>query len=159
MEFYSAHAFSFPCQSHKWCVWPKSHAYQFHEIYFRYTVGLIEVFLVRPGCQDSSDMGGRGVIPGRVTAVSNAIIVHRQDQDTYGAGFEEKSCFMVKLPDVHMWKFVLSPCEINAFMFDSSFKPGNIISWHNLQHTMAGNVVLENIVKCHSDSGVTCVKG
>uniref|UniRef100_A0A3P8YN60 Pentraxin family member n=1 Tax=Esox lucius TaxID=8010 RepID=A0A3P8YN60_ESOLU len=72
-----------------------------------------------------------------------AIIILGQDQDTYGGGFDTFDSFYGHETDVHMWDTVLSPCEIQSYMEDGIYTPGNVINWKSLEQTSFGNVVIE----------------
>ncbi|XP_021435889.2 serum amyloid P-component [Oncorhynchus mykiss] len=72
------------------------------------------------------------------------IIILGQDQDSYGGHFDKGQSFIGQLTDVHMWNYVLSPCEIQRFTSDLNFTPGNVLNWRSLEYTINGHVVLEN---------------
>uniref|UniRef100_A0A668W1W2 Pentraxin family member n=1 Tax=Oreochromis aureus TaxID=47969 RepID=A0A668W1W2_OREAU len=48
------------------------------------------------------------------------------------------------MSDVHMWNYVLSPCEIQRFVEDLNFTPGNMINWRALEFEATGRVLVEN---------------
>ncbi|XP_036404150.1 serum amyloid P-component-like isoform X1 [Megalops cyprinoides] len=70
-------------------------------------------------------------------------IILGQEQDTYGGGFDKAQCFLGELTDVHMWNYVLTPCEINSYMSDISFTPGNVLNWRAINYTVHSNVFVE----------------
>ncbi|CAB1312453.1 unnamed protein product [Coregonus sp. 'balchen'] len=72
------------------------------------------------------------------------IIILGQEQDAYGGNFDKGQAFIGHLSDVHMWNYVLSPCEIQHFTSDLNFIPGNVLNWRSLEYTIDGLVVLEN---------------
>ncbi|XP_041735502.1 serum amyloid P-component [Coregonus clupeaformis] len=72
------------------------------------------------------------------------IIILGQEQDAYGGNFDKGQAFIGHLSDVHMWNYVLSPCEIQRFTSDLNFTPGNVLNWRSLEYTIDGLVVLEN---------------
>ena len=43
-----------------------------------------------------------------------------------------------------MWDFVLSPCEIQRFVDDLNFSPGNVINWRALEYQIVGKIIVEN---------------
>ncbi|KAL4641350.1 serum amyloid P-component-like [Arapaima gigas] len=71
-------------------------------------------------------------------------IILGQDQDSYGGGFDAKQSFVGHMKDVHMWDRVLSPHEIQYFAHGSTFSPGNVLSWKNLEYTTRGDVEVED---------------
>ena len=72
------------------------------------------------------------------------ILVHAlQDQDSYGGGFVSSQSFVGMMTDVHMWNYVLSPCEIQRYTDNLNFSPGNVINWRALEFEAVGKVVLE----------------
>ncbi|KAK2844511.1 hypothetical protein Q5P01_011170 [Channa striata] len=52
-----------------------------------------------------------------------------QEQDAYGGAFDINQSFVGMMSDVHMWDHVLSPCEIENFVYDVNFSPGNVLNW------------------------------
>ncbi|XP_023258848.1 C-reactive protein-like [Seriola lalandi dorsalis] len=71
------------------------------------------------------------------------IIVLGQDQDTYGGGFDIKQSFVGMMSDLHMWNYVLSPCEIQNYNDEHNFTPGNVLNWSTLNFQIAGRVLIE----------------
>ncbi|KAM3873510.1 jeltraxin-like [Diretmus argenteus] len=72
------------------------------------------------------------------------IITLGQEQDSYGGGFDINLSFIGLITDVHMWDYVLSPCEIRRYMDELNFTPGNVLSWRALHFQITGRVLLEN---------------
>ncbi|XP_063047262.1 mucosal pentraxin-like [Engraulis encrasicolus] len=67
-----------------------------------------------------------------------------QEQDSVNGGFDAAQSFVGMITDVHMYNYVLSPCEIQAFTNDLNFTPGNVINWRALEFISTGTVVLDN---------------
>ena len=44
-------------------------------------------------------------------------------QDTVGGGFDVKKSFAGMISDVHMWDYVLSPCQLKRYANDLYFTP------------------------------------
>ena len=51
---------------------------------------------------------------------------------------------MGMLSNVHMWDYVISPCEIQNYMEDLSFTPGNVLNWGALEFQAIGTVLIED---------------
>ncbi|KAJ8284409.1 hypothetical protein COCON_G00032590 [Conger conger] len=86
-----------------------------------------------------------------VIAASTPSIILGQDQDSYGGGFDPNQCFVGDLSDVHMWNYVLNPCEIQTYMNGFAFPPGNVLNWKALNYKVNGEVFVEpNDSACHS---------
>ncbi|XP_071772002.2 C-reactive protein-like [Centroberyx gerrardi] len=83
----------------------------------------------------------------------HTIITLGQEQDSHGGGFDIKQCFIGMISDVHMWDYVLSSCEIQRYVDDLNFTPGNVLNWRALQFQITGRVLLENkqvsLNECH----------
>ncbi|XP_071374458.1 C-reactive protein-like [Centroberyx affinis] len=79
------------------------------------------------------------------------IIILGQEQDSYGGRFDKQQCFTGMISDVHMWDYALSPCEIQRYVDDLNFTPGNVLNWRALQFQITGRVLLENkpVNECH----------
>ncbi|KAM3871273.1 C-reactive protein-like [Diretmus argenteus] len=71
-------------------------------------------------------------------------IILGQEQDSHGGGFDIRQSFIGMITDVHMWNYVLSPCEIRRYMYELNFTPGNVLNWRALYFQMIGRVLLEN---------------
>ncbi|KAL2083657.1 hypothetical protein ACEWY4_021430 [Coilia grayii] len=89
------------------------------------------------GSPSTKKAGFKGNLNGR------PFIVLGQEQDSVGGGFDAGQSFVGMIGDVHMWNYVLSVCEIQAFASDLSFTPGNVINWRALEFISTGEVVLD----------------
>ncbi|XP_041650090.1 C-reactive protein-like [Cheilinus undulatus] len=72
------------------------------------------------------------------------IIVLGQDQDTHGGGFDINQSFVGMMSDVHMWDFVLSPCQIQRYSRDLNITAGNVLNWRALSFQTIGRVLIED---------------
>ncbi|XP_071772880.1 serum amyloid P-component-like [Centroberyx gerrardi] len=79
------------------------------------------------------------------------IIIIGQEQDSHGGRFDINQCFTGMISDVHMWDYALSSCEIQRYVDDLNFTPGNVLNWRALQFQITGRVLLENkqVNECH----------
>ncbi|KAM9352902.1 uncharacterized protein ABDE67_005291 [Symphorus nematophorus] len=75
--------------------------------------------------------------------ITRPIVILGQEQDSYGGGFDIKQSFVGMMSDVHMWDYVLSPCEIQHYVNDLNFTPGNVLNWRALQFQTTGRVLIE----------------
>ncbi|XP_051261824.1 C-reactive protein [Dicentrarchus labrax] len=75
---------------------------------------------------------------------SNMITILGQEQDAHGAGFDLKQSFVGMMSDVHMWDYILSPCEIHNYMDDLQFTPGNVLNWRALEFQIVDRVLIED---------------
>lgn len=50
------------------------------------------------------------------------------------------------MSDVHMWNYILSPCEIQKYVDEQNFTPGNVLNWGALEFEIVGidKVLIEN---------------
>uniref|UniRef100_A0A3Q2ZX01 Pentraxin family member n=1 Tax=Kryptolebias marmoratus TaxID=37003 RepID=A0A3Q2ZX01_KRYMA len=64
-------------------------------------------------------------------------------QDSYGNKFDSKQSFVGMMSDVHMWDYTLSACEIQRYMDDLNFTPGNVLNWRALTFQATGRVLIE----------------
>ncbi|KAG7282145.1 hypothetical protein CRUP_034892, partial [Coryphaenoides rupestris] len=71
------------------------------------------------------------------------MIILGQEQDSYGAGFDLKQSFVGMISDVHMWDYVLSPCELRDYAGSTSFSPGNVLNWRAMEFVIVGKVLVE----------------
>lgn len=79
------------------------------------------------------------------------ITILGQEQDSYGGGFDSRQSFIGMISDVHMWDYVLSPCEIQRYVNDLNFTPGNVFNWRALDFQITGKVLVENkLVSCNN---------
>ena len=72
------------------------------------------------------------------------ILILGQEQDAYGGGFDLKQSFVGMLQDVHMWDYVLSPCELRRYANDRNITPGNVLNWRAMEFLKIGNVQVED---------------
>ncbi|XP_062278766.1 C-reactive protein-like [Scomber scombrus] len=72
------------------------------------------------------------------------IIVLGQDQDSYGGGFDSKQSFVGMMSDVHVWDYIISPCEIKKYMEGPNFTSGNVLNWKALEFQTRGRVLVED---------------
>uniref|UniRef100_A0A3P8RIT8 Pentraxin family member n=2 Tax=Amphiprion percula TaxID=161767 RepID=A0A3P8RIT8_AMPPE len=78
------------------------------------------------------------------------IIILGQEQDSYGGGFHDKQSFVGMVSDVHMWDYVLSSCEIQRYLNELNFTPGNVLNWAAMELQQIGRVVTEEkFMSCH----------
>ncbi|XP_019125679.2 C-reactive protein [Larimichthys crocea] len=81
---------------------------------------------------------------------SAMIIMIGQEQDNHGGGFDAKQSFVGMMSDVHMWDYILSPCEIQKYMDDLNYTPGNVLNWSALEFQIADRVLIEDKqMTCH----------
>ncbi|XP_040901391.1 serum amyloid P-component-like [Toxotes jaculatrix] len=71
------------------------------------------------------------------------IIVLGQEQDSFGGGFDLQQSFVGMMSDVHMWDQVLTPCEIQNYMDELNFTPGNVVNWKMQDFQITGKVLIE----------------
>ncbi|XP_072297601.1 serum amyloid P-component-like [Eucyclogobius newberryi] len=72
------------------------------------------------------------------------IIILGQEQDSHGGSFDTVQSFLGMMSDVHMWDYVLSPCEILKYMKDKNYTPGNVVNWAALDFQLNGRVLIEH---------------
>ncbi|XP_074508542.1 serum amyloid P-component-like [Sebastes fasciatus] len=77
-------------------------------------------------------------------AIVNPIIILGQEQDSHGGRFDRSQSFLGMICDVHVWNYVLSPCEIMRFMNDENYTPGNVVNWSALTSMTTGRVLTED---------------
>uniref|UniRef100_A0A8C6SUG3 Pentraxin family member n=1 Tax=Neogobius melanostomus TaxID=47308 RepID=A0A8C6SUG3_9GOBI len=91
---------------------------------------------------------GRPLIKNYLSAQSNLtdnpIIILGQEQDSHGGRFNIKQCFLGMMTDVHMWDYVLSACEIEKYVSELSFTPGNVLNWAALEFEIFERVLIDN---------------
>ncbi|XP_024124065.1 serum amyloid P-component [Oryzias melastigma] len=86
-------------------------------------------------------------------AISGAVkVVLGQDQDNHGGGFDVNQSFVGMITDVHMWDHILSSCDIQNYMGEMNFTPGNVLNWKALDFEIVGKVLIEDKPACHSTS-------
>lgn len=71
------------------------------------------------------------------------IIILGQEQDSHGGGFDQRQSFVGMMADVHMWNYILSPCEIQKYTDELNFTPGNVLNWASLEFQIFDRVLLE----------------
>ena len=71
-----------------------------------------------------------------------------QDQDSHGGAFDIKQSFVGMMSDVHMWNYTLNRCEIDAYMQNYNFPPGNVLNWKSLRFQAVGRVLIEDKDRC-----------
>lgn len=71
------------------------------------------------------------------------IIVLGQEQDSHGGRFDSKQSFVGMMSDVHMWDYILSPCEIKNYVDMINFTPGNVLNWRAMEYQIFDKVLLE----------------
>uniref|UniRef100_A0A3Q2THZ6 Pentraxin family member n=1 Tax=Fundulus heteroclitus TaxID=8078 RepID=A0A3Q2THZ6_FUNHE len=82
--------------------------------------------------------------------ISKPIVVLGQEQDSYAGSFDTKQSFTGMMADVHMWNYILSPCEIKNYVYNLNFTPGNVLNWRALTFDVTGRVLIEDKQKsCH----------
>ncbi|XP_021172136.2 C-reactive protein-like [Fundulus heteroclitus] len=82
--------------------------------------------------------------------ISKPIVVLGQEQDSYAGSFDTKQSFTGMMADVHMWNYVLSPCEIQNYVDNLIFTPGNVLNWEALTFDVTGRVLIEEMqTNCH----------
>ncbi|XP_049902543.1 C-reactive protein-like [Epinephelus moara] len=74
----------------------------------------------------------------------STIIMLGQEQDSHGGGFDLMQSFVGMMSDVHMWDYVLSSCEIQKYMDELNFTPGNVLNWSALEYEIIDRVLLED---------------
>ncbi|XP_062255152.1 female protein-like isoform X1 [Platichthys flesus] len=89
-------------------------------------------------------------ISSRSSIQGTMMIILGQEQDSHGGGFDIKQSFVGMMSDVHMWDYILSSCEIQNYVDERQFTPGNVINWNALDFQIVNNVVIEQKSKsCH----------
>ncbi|XP_034730507.1 serum amyloid P-component-like [Etheostoma cragini] len=78
------------------------------------------------------------------------MIIIGQEQDSHGGGFDLKQCFVGMMSDVHMWDYTLSPCEMQKYVDDLNFTPGNLLNWSAMEFQIIDKVLIEDkLMTCH----------
>ncbi|XP_033983391.1 C-reactive protein-like [Trematomus bernacchii] len=80
--------------------------------------------------------------------IRNPSIVLGQEQDSHGGGFDKTQSFVGMISDVHMWDYTLSACEIQEYVDELNFTPGNVLNWKALDYTTYGRVLTEQKTTC-----------
>ncbi|XP_030248711.1 serum amyloid P-component-like [Sparus aurata] len=76
--------------------------------------------------------------------ITNPIVILGQEQDSYGGKFDRRQSFIGMITDVHMWDHTLSSCEVQRYVDDRNFSPGNVLNWRALEFQTTGRVLIEN---------------
>ncbi|KAM9852234.1 serum amyloid P-component-like isoform 1-T2 [Aulostomus maculatus] len=76
--------------------------------------------------------------------VGRPIITIGQEQDSHGGGFSADQSFVGMMSDIHMWDYVLSPCEMQNYLDDLNFTPGNVLNWRALEFQIVDKVFIES---------------
>ncbi|KAM4735250.1 C-reactive protein-like [Anableps anableps] len=70
--------------------------------------------------------------------ITQPLLILGQEQDSYGGGFDSQQSFIGMMSDVHLWDYVLSSCEIQRYMYNLNFSPGNVLNWMVLTFDVTG---------------------
>ncbi|XP_033983394.1 C-reactive protein-like isoform X2 [Trematomus bernacchii] len=82
--------------------------------------------------------------------IRNPSIIIGQEQDSHGGGFDKTQSFVGMISDVHMWDYTLSACEIQNYVDELNFTPGNVLNWSELDFQITGRVLTEDKqMTCH----------
>lgn len=81
-----------------------------------------------------------------IKIVSVTPLCSQQEQDTHGGGFDIRQSFVGMMSDVHMWDYIISPCEIQNYVDQRNFTPGNVLNWSALDIQIVDKVLIENKV-------------
>ncbi|KAF3839811.1 hypothetical protein F7725_018528 [Dissostichus mawsoni] len=73
--------------------------------------------------------------------IINPVIIIGQEQDSHGGGFDKTQSFVGMISDVHMWDYTLSACEIQKYVDELNFTPGNVLNWSALDFQITGRVL------------------
>lgn len=99
-------------------------------------------------------LNGEYLTPQSITdkpLTGKAIITLGQEQEYHGGGFKSEHSFRGMITDVHMWDYKLSDHEIEKYMKNKKYTPGNVLNWTALDYEIKGNVLVEekpNICLC-----------
>uniref|UniRef100_A0A3B4Z7Z9 Pentraxin family member n=1 Tax=Stegastes partitus TaxID=144197 RepID=A0A3B4Z7Z9_9TELE len=64
-------------------------------------------------------------------------IVVGQREKYYGKGYSMEHSFVGLMSDVHMWDSILSDCDIQKYMNELKFPPGNVLNWTEMDVEIA----------------------
>ncbi|XP_068426262.1 C-reactive protein-like [Clinocottus analis] len=70
-----------------------------------------------------------------------------QDQDSLGGGFSSSQSFVGMISEVQMWNYTRSGCDIERYMSEQNYLPGNLINWRSLEYKLTGRVLLNDAQK------------
>ncbi|XP_074540194.1 C-reactive protein-like [Halichoeres trimaculatus] len=79
------------------------------------------------------------------------ITILGQEQDSYGGGFDSYQSFIGMITNLHMWDYVLSNAEINNYVENKPFTPGNVFNWRALEFEKEWELYVEdecNVTMC-----------
>uniref|UniRef100_A0A672JDQ3 Pentraxin family member n=1 Tax=Salarias fasciatus TaxID=181472 RepID=A0A672JDQ3_SALFA len=85
----------------------------------------------------------RKYVPVTSAITGSTMIILGQEQDAHGGGFDSKQAFVGMMSDVHMWDYVLSSCEIQSYVDELNFTPGNALNWKALEFEITDKVLVE----------------
>ncbi|XP_041851091.1 C-reactive protein-like [Melanotaenia boesemani] len=97
---------------------------------------------------------GHYAVPKYVDAglISSPCIILGQEQDNYCGGFEKQQSFVGEITDVHVWDYVIEICEIEHYLENEYFFPGNAVNWRELLFSTTGKVSVHCKQNCPDDS-------
>uniref|UniRef100_A0A8C6SVR6 Pentraxin family member n=1 Tax=Neogobius melanostomus TaxID=47308 RepID=A0A8C6SVR6_9GOBI len=101
------------------------------------TVGLVQLWF------NGQQLTKKYITPGTGVSTTPSIILG-QEQDSHGGSFDINQSFVGMMTDVHMWDYVLSACEIQKYVSELSFTPGNVLNWAALDFLIRDRVLIEN---------------
>lgn len=73
------------------------------------------------------------------------ITILGQEQDSYGGGFDAHQSFVGMITKLHMWDYVLSSAEINNYMEETPFTPGNVFNWRALEYDRKPEIYVQDL--------------
>ncbi|MEQ2173259.1 hypothetical protein GOODEAATRI_030146, partial [Goodea atripinnis] len=76
--------------------------------------------------------------------ISQPLVILGQEQDSYGGGFDSQQSFVGMMSDIYLWDYVLSPCEIQRYVDNLNFTPGNVLNWMALTCDITEGVLIED---------------
>ncbi|KAL4641352.1 serum amyloid P-component-like [Arapaima gigas] len=92
---------------------------------------------------DGKPSSRKALKPGGTISTPHSIVLG-QEQDSYGGSFDKGQSFVGLITDVHMWDHVLPPLDIHLFAEGSTFAPGNVLEWGDMEYTRQGQVIVED---------------
>ncbi|XP_029958563.1 serum amyloid P-component-like [Salarias fasciatus] len=85
----------------------------------------------------------RKYVPVTSAISGTPMIILGQEQDSHGGGFDINQTFVGMMSDVHMWDYVLSSCEIQSYVDELNFTPGDVLNWKALEFEITDKVLVE----------------
>uniref|UniRef100_A0A672J4U4 Pentraxin family member n=1 Tax=Salarias fasciatus TaxID=181472 RepID=A0A672J4U4_SALFA len=86
----------------------------------------------------------------RGNTAGTLMIILGQEQDAHSGGLDINQAFVGMMSDVHMWDYVLSSCEIQSYVDELNFTPGNVLNWKALEFEITDKVLVEpKSIVCH----------